>query len=269
MHCNNVRARSKLAVITAVVLAGGPADDVSALEPGAINKAFVRVGGVALVERTLRALRASGQIGRIIVVAPKAVHDSAALTGADEVRPDGEKIRESLRNGLDAMPGDELVLVSTSDLPVLTPVSVDDFVARARAIDPDLGYGCVERRVHLARYPNVPHTWARLREGTFCGAGLVTIKPRVLPALERFIERLGAARKNPLALASLFGWDVLARYATGTLSIATAQRRASGLIGAPVRAIISEYPETGVNVDRITDVALAEALIKAMDAART
>lgn len=246
---------------TAVVLAGGPADAVAALQPGAPNKAFVRVGGVALVERTLRALRASKRIGRIIVVAPQQAHGDPALALADECRPDGVRISESLRNGLQGLPPDELVLVSTSDLPVLTPESIDDFVDHARRLDPDLGYGCIEQRVHLACYPNVPHTWARLHEGTFCGAGLVVVKPRALPALERFIERLGAARKNPLQLASIFGWDVLARFALRRLSISSAERRATQILGVPVQAIISPYPETGINVDRTTDVPLAESLV--------
>jgi len=249
--------------MNAVVLAGGPPDDVAALQPGAFNKAFVRVGGLSLVERTLRALRASGEIGRIIVVAPSQAHADPALTLADECRADGAKIRVSLRNGLDGLPPDELVLVSTSDLPILSVESIDDFVVHARALDPDVGYGCVERRIHEAAYPAVPHTWARLREGTYCGGGFVVIKPRVLPALEGFIERLGAARKNPLQLASLFGWNVLLRFAIGRLSIADAERRASQLLGGPVRAVISPYPETGVNVDRVSDVELAESLTRA------
>jgi GTP:adenosylcobinamide-phosphate guanylyltransferase len=247
---------------TAVVLAGGPPDDVAALEPGAVNKAFVHVGGVALVERTLRALRASSQIERIIVVAPERAHSDAALALADERRVDGAKIRVSLRNGLHDLPPDEMALVSTSDLPILLPAAVDDFIDYARELDPDLGYGCIERTVHEAIFPNVPHTWARLREGTFCGAGLVAIKPRVLPSLEHFIERLGAARKNPLRLASLFGWDVMARFALGRLSMTSAERRASQLLGARVRAVVSPYPECAVNVDRVSDVALAESLVR-------
>jgi molybdopterin-guanine dinucleotide biosynthesis protein A len=251
-----------MAHMIAVVLAGGPSDDVAALEPGAPNKAFVRIDGVTLVERTIRALRSSASIGRIIAVAPQHAHDHPALAQADERRADGLKISMSLRSGLAELAPDELVLVSTSDLPVLSTAAVDDFVAHARGLDPDLGYSCIERRVHDAIYPAVPHTWARLADGTYCGGGFIAIKPRVLPSLERFIERLGAARKNPLRLASLFGWDVLARFAFGRLTVASAERRATQLLGAPVRAMISPYPETGVNVDRVTDVALAERLVK-------
>ncbi|HEY5350424.1 MAG TPA: NTP transferase domain-containing protein [Candidatus Lustribacter sp.] len=251
---------------TAIVLAGGRPDAVAALEPGAPNKAFVRVAGTTLVERTLRALRASDRIGRIIIVAPPQAHGDPALALADEQRADGVRITESLRSGLTGLDPDTLVLVSTSDLPVLTTASIDDFVDHARRLDPDVGYGCVEKRVHLACFPLVPHTWAALRDGTYCGGGFIAIKPRVLPQLERFIERLGAARKNPLALASIFGWDFVARFALHRLTIATAERRASQILHARVRAIISPYAETAINVDRITDVALAESLLTTSNA---
>ncbi len=251
------------APLSAVVLAGGPADDVAAMQPGAPNKAFVEIAGIALVGRVLAALRASPSIGRIVVVAPPSARSHPALAAADDLRPDGVRIGESLRSGLSGFPPDLPVLVVASDLPVLDAVSVDDFARGVRELDADLVYGCVERHAHLARYPNVPHTWARLRDGTFCGGGLAAIKPRALPLLERFIERLGAARKHPLRLASLFGWDVLARYAAGMLSIAQAERRASRILGAPVRAFVSPFAQTAVNVDRAGDVALANELVRA------
>jgi GTP:adenosylcobinamide-phosphate guanylyltransferase len=249
--------------ITTVVLAGGPPDELAAHTPGAPNKAFIDIAGVPLVARTLQALRATPQVGRIIVVAPSQAHGSRALELADECRADGRKIRDSLASGLRDLPPDDDVLVSTSDLPVLTPEAIADFIARARAANADITYGCLEKRTHAARFPEVPHTWARLRDGTYCGGGFVTIKPRAYPALASFIERLGHARKNPLQLASLFGWDVLAKFAVRRLSIADAERRASRLVGAPVRAVVSPYAETAVNVDRLSDIALAERLIAA------
>lgn len=248
--------------MTAIVLAGGGPDEVSAMQPGAPNKAFVRIGGVALVERVLRALRESASIDRIVVVAPPQMHGDSALALADECRADGTRIRESLRNGLAGLPPDDAVLVVTSDLPVLTPQAVDDFVARARSVGGEIGYGCLERRVHLAAFPHVPHTWARLRDGTYCGGGLVALRPRALAALEHFIEQLGAARKKPWRLASLFGPRVLLKYVSGRLTIADAERRAREL-GVDARAVPSSYAETAVNVDRASDVALAERLVAA------
>ncbi|MBV8531471.1 MAG: nucleotidyltransferase family protein [Candidatus Eremiobacteraeota bacterium] len=242
------------------MLAGGPQDDVARLQPGAPNKAFVEIGEVTLVGRVLAPLRGSRFIDRIVVVAPPGMRKHRDLALADELRPDGARITDSLRNGLANRRDDDAVLIVASDLPVLTTAAVDDFTARVGELDADVVYGCVEQRVHLRRFPDVPHTWARLHEGTFCGGGVAAMKPRTLASLERFIERLGAARKHPLKLASLLGWDILARFALGRLTIAQAEARATEILGAPVRALVSPFPETAVNVDRRSDVALARRL---------
>jgi molybdopterin-guanine dinucleotide biosynthesis protein A len=247
--------------IAAVVLAGGARDAVARLDPAAANKAFVRIGGEALVARTIAALRLARSVGRIVVVAPFEPQALAMLSGADEIRRDGARITDSLREGLRGLPPDDLVLVCASDLPILSPRAVEEFLALAERSHADAVYACVERATHVARFPRVPHTWARLREGTFCGGGCVALRPRVFGALERFLERLGAARKNPLLLARIFGYDVLARYALGLLSVAEAERRGSTLLGAPVAAAICSHAEIAVNVDRESDVALAKTLV--------
>jgi len=249
-----------------IVLAGGPHDAIAATTPNAPNKAFALVGGLTLLERTLVPLRSATGVSTIRVVAPPSAHASPVLAIADEIVPDGEKIRDSLRSGLAGLPPDEVVAVWTSDLPLLSVAAVDDFIRRARETDADIGYGCLEYGVHVQRFPEVPHTWARMREGRYCGGGAIAIKPRALPLLDDFIERLGAARKSPLRLAGLFGWGLLLRYAFGQLTIASAQTRASEIVGASVRAIPSPFAEFAVNVDRLSDVALAERLLASANA---
>jgi molybdopterin-guanine dinucleotide biosynthesis protein A len=244
----------------AVVLAGGPPDELVDGHPEAPNKAFLPIAGSALVTRTIAPLRATPRIRRIIVVAPTAAKDSPALAGADEVRGDGPSITKSLRSGIDGLDPDELVLITTADLPVLSGAAVDEFIDIAEASGADAVYACVERRVHLARFPQFPHTWARLRDGIYCGGGCVALRPRAFTKLEGFLERLGAARKNPLRLASIFGWDVVARYAFGMLPIRDLEKRASRLLGAKASAAICSHPEIAINVDRPSDVVLAERL---------
>ncbi len=247
--------------MNAIVLAGGPPDAVAALAPGVPNKCFVPVGGQTLVGRTLAALRSVPQVERIVAVVPAAARGDAALAAADEVRDDGPHIGDSLRSGLAGAAPGELVLVASADLPVLSRASLEEFLGLALQEPADLVYACVERSVHRARFPEVPHTWAHLREGTFCGGGCFALRPRTFPALERFLDRLGSARKNPLELAAIFGYDILARYALRSLSIAAAERRASELLGATVRAAVCSHPEIAVNVDRPGDVALAERIL--------
>ena len=250
-----------MSTATAIVLAGGGRDAVAAFDPAAPNKAFLSIGGRTLVARTIDALRSAPSVGRIIAVVPEEAFGHDALKGADEFRPSGTSIAQSLRAGLAGLDPQALALVSVSDLPVLSQAAVDDFLASTLAGDCDVGYSCVERGVHEAQFPEVPHTWARLREGEFCGGGLAALRPRAFPALERFLARLGAARKNPLRLASIFGYDTVLAYALRRLRVADAEQRASLLLGAPVRALPSPHPEIAVNVDRPSDVPLAERLV--------
>jgi len=247
--------------VTAIVLAGGPHDAIAALAPGAPNKAFVPVGGKTLVARTIAALRASSRVGRIVAVAPRETSVLAELALADEVRADGATISESLRSGAQGLPPGELVLVAASDLPILTGEAVDEFLEAALRSQADVVYACVERACHEARFADVPHTWAHLRDGTFCGGGCAAFRPRVLAALDGLLERLGAVRKDPLRLASVFGLRVVTRYALGQLSIADAERRATELLGARAAAVVCSHPEIAVNVDRVGDLALAERLL--------
>ena len=184
--------------IDAVVLAGGPADALARRQPGAPNKAFVEIGGVALVGRVLAALRG--------VLVGRAHRRRRAAGGTRSPRrsqqptncaPTARALPKACET---ASPVCRRTTTCSSSLPTFrfSPRRQSTTSSqRVRALAADVVYGCVEKRVHLARFPDVPHTWARLRDGTFCGGGLVSIKPRALPLLERFIERLGAARKHP------------------------------------------------------------------------
>lgn len=247
--------------LTAVVLAGGPPDELVAGDPGAPNKAFLDIAGTPLVARTLAPLRAHPRIGRIIAVAPAGARAARALAAADEIRPDGARIGDSLRSGLAGLDPAEPVLLVAGDLPVLSREAIDEFLDSALPRGADIVYACVERNAHEARFPGVPHTWARLREGTYCGGGCVLIRPRALASLERFLDRLGDARKNPLRLAAIFGWDVVLAYSLGRLRIAGLERRAGLLLGVPAAAAICSRAEIAVNVDRPSDVALAVRLV--------
>ena len=112
---------------------------------------------------------------------------------------------ESLRSGMAGFTEDAIVIVAASDLPALDAAAVDEFVDAVLARKLDVAYACLERRYHQAAYPEFPHTWARLRDGRYCGGGLVALRPRVLPRLDTFMDALGQARKSPWRLAGLFG----------------------------------------------------------------
>jgi molybdopterin-guanine dinucleotide biosynthesis protein A len=244
---------SGFASLTAIVLAGGGRDEVCRDDPEAVNKAFVSLNGVPLVMYALRALREASLVQTILVTAPPSAPDDA-LKLADGRRESGPKLSDSLESGMRDLDPDQLVLICTSDLPVLTPMAVDDFVERAQRSGCDIGYGFLGQAAHDEHYPDIRHTWARFREGVFCGTGLCVLRPRALPGLMAILQRAAEARKQPWRLASLLGAKILTRYALGILSIEEVEERASALLGHRARGIISRYPESAINIDRYHDL---------------
>ena len=238
------------------MLAGGKRDGVCD-GTAAINKAFVPVGGVPMVTRVLQTLRKVPAIQQITVVAPVNVLDDSAIALADVRRSSGERIIESVERGLAQTDPDAMTLIVTSDAPLFSAESLQRFVQTLESLDADLVYGIAERKAHEKHYPGVPHTWARMRDGIFCGGAVFGMRPRVVTAQAKFLDELAAARKSPLRLAKAFGWDVVIRFALGFLPIAAAEARASTLLGYRVRAVVVE-PDLAFNVDRKSDLTLAE-----------
>jgi GTP:adenosylcobinamide-phosphate guanylyltransferase len=213
-----------------------------------------------MVTRVLQTLRTVPTIEQITVVAPTVTLEDSALTLADVRRSSGEKILESVQRGLSETDPDAMMLLATSDAPLLSTHSLLEFAQTIASIEADLVYSIAERKAHERRFPGVPHTWARMRGGIYCGGAVFGMRPRVLSALTRFLDELAAARKSPFRLARVFGWDVVLRFVLGMLPVSAAEVRASTLLGYQVRAVVAE-PDLAFNVDRKSDLALAERFL--------
>ena len=243
---------------TAVALAGGRLEaDFKAAGYDVVNKAYLQIGDVTMLERVLRALRAAHDVGTIrCVTQPRAFAstfgDDRSL--CDEVIEPGTDLIDSLLAGFAGLDERQMVLVAATDIPLITGPALDTFTRQAAAIECDLGYGCVRKEAHVAKYPDVRHTWVRLREGTFCGAGLSVVRAGAAGAIASTLRDFAAARKSPLRLAALFSPFLVSRLALGLVGIAELERRAGDLTGLRCRAIPSDVPEVGVNVDRLEDL---------------
>jgi GTP:adenosylcobinamide-phosphate guanylyltransferase len=253
-------------VLTAVALAGGRLEpDFVAAGHSVANKAYLPLHGVLMLERVLGSLRAAKSIGHIRCVTPREAFDSAfgarGSALADEVVAPGDGLIDSLINGLRGLPSDQRVLIVATDIPLARAGHYDAFVSRAAGDQWDVSYGYVRRDAHMAKYPAVRHTWARLRDGTICGSGVTAIRAGSMDGLAALLRRIAAARKSPLRLASIFSAALVFRYVFGLLTLAGVERRASELSGLRCRGVDCEYPELAVNVDRVADLGAVERIL--------
>jgi GTP:adenosylcobinamide-phosphate guanylyltransferase len=251
--------------LTAVALAGGVLEpDFRRAGLDAVNKAYLRIGGSTMLERVLRALRSASTIGRIRCVTQPDAFGSAFgddRTLCDDIVTPGGDLIDSLLAGFAGVPDDEMVLVAATDIPLVTARALDAFVRSARGMECDLGYGCVRKEPHVAAYPQVRHTWVRLREGTFCGAGVSLIRAGAANRVASLLRSFAARRKSPLRLASLFSPFLVVRVALGLVGIAELERRADELTGVRCRGIPSDEAELAVNVDRLEDLQAIDRIL--------
>lgn len=252
---------------TAIVAAGErPGVNALAAHFNETAKALIPVGGEAMISRVVRTLLATPAIGRVVILA----QDTGALTGkhdtqwlADDPRVSFAVSEGSLSRSLAAVSGTAAapwpVLVTTADHPLLTPQILEAFLGEAG--DADVAVGMVERASMLPRFAGNRRTWMRLRDGAFTGANLFAFNNSLAGSALAVWIRAEQSRKTPWVVFSHFGPWLLLRAVTRTVSAREGLRSAGARLGIRAKAVILPFAEAGIDVDKVSDHALAEAIL--------
>ena len=106
----------------AVIVAAGAGERLGAGTP----KAFVEVGGLAMVAHAVRAFQQAATIDHIVVVVPPGERLPAGIAEQVRVVDGGATRQQSVGNGLTACPPDtQLVAVHDAARPLVTPRLID------------------------------------------------------------------------------------------------------------------------------------------------
>jgi GTP:adenosylcobinamide-phosphate guanylyltransferase len=222
------------------------------------NKALLRLKDKYMIEYIIDTLRKSSIIEKIAVVGPKEqlepiIGDKVdyIVEGTDSIVTNGLLAMENFKN-------DKQVLITTSDIPMLTVEALEDFISKALDMNADLCYSVVDKMVNDKKYPEVKRTYARLWEGQFTGGNIFLFNPAVTEKCKTFVEQMLEYRKSPAKMAMVLGFGFLIRMALGILTIRAVQKKTERLLGIKGAVVISEYPEVGNDVDKISDVQFVE-----------
>jgi len=249
--------------LVAVVLAGGDRDDRLAATVGAVSKALVPLRDVPMGAYVANALRRSGVVDRIIWVGET---DGLIRRLVDIELPGGRRMVDSLSLGLGAALGwaadvarrqdpdadggslpEPRILVVTADLPWWDGEGVEAFVTYAP--DVDLVYPVVREADALARFPDQPRTYARLRDGRFTGGNALLLTPKAVTRLLPLVDAAFHARKRPWALAQIVGFGTLLALLTGSARISAVEARVESLLGITARAFLTSDAAIAADVD--------------------
>jgi hypothetical protein len=215
-------------------------------------KAMLDVAGKPMAQWVLDALTGSRRVEGVIIIG---LGPESGLTCGKPVAylPDqGSAVANALagtERALQQRPETTYVLLTSCDVPAVTAEMIDWRVEVGLAAGADFDYVAIERRLMEQRFPGSRRTYTPLRGTQVCGGDINMAHVR-LAKNAAFVERLAAARKSPLRMASLIGWNVLLLFLLRQLTIERGEQLVSRNLGIPTRVHLCPYAELGMDVDK-------------------
>jgi|SRR5579872_3056166 len=232
----------------AVILAGGRASAEMAARAGTPLRALFPYRDRPFVQWVFEALRASVHIGRIAVIGPPELAQTPGVEEADLVLRERDTIVANLFAALEALAPNGRVLITACDNPLLTTAVFDDFLARAPR-EAAVAYPILRHDAFLERFPQAGNIPVVLRDGAWIGGDCILLQSDAIPRLRHAIEAVLNARKSKARMFRLLGPRFALRLALKRAHYQEVERRASEIVGLPVRFVLRGDPVFAIDID--------------------
>lgn len=247
-----------MSAVDAVVLAGG---DGAVIDPSVRIKGLVPVAGKPMVEWVVDALREADAVRGVAVVVPTAEGLGAWVDKVDKVVVSDRRFADNIFAGVDSFRTDRPTLVTTGDLPALTPQAIDDFVVRSLERGADFSYPLIRENDVLEQYPGSKRTFVRIEGGRVTGGNMAVLSPDLVARNRDIGQRLFETRKSPAAMARVLGMRFVLRLVTGRLRPADVEEKMEHLLGGRCVALYTTHASIGADVDKPLDLVVAERVL--------
>ncbi|NPV79447.1 MAG: NTP transferase domain-containing protein [Firmicutes bacterium] len=245
----------------AVVLAGARNDGRLKDVDSAIYEALIDICGKSMVSYVVDALLKSKEIGRVVLVGPRHELETALIRDIQGfldlidkkvmLVESGDSLFGNIGKGINALATQDPVLLITSDLPLITPDAIDDFISRCRSRGTaQVFYSIITKETNEARFPGMKRTYQKLKEGILTGGNLAIIHPAALIQARKLIEMGIASRKKPWLMAAVLGPKCIFRFIFGILRVQDVEERFRKITGLTGYGVFSPYAEIAVDVDK-------------------
>lgn len=245
-------------MVDAVVLAGG---DGAVIDPTCRFKGLLPVAGKPMVEWVAAALHSATTIREVAVVVPTAENLGRWVDDVGKIVVSDGSFVDNVIAGVGAFRGERPVLLTTGDIPAITPEAIDDFVRASLASGADATYPLVRKDDMLAQFPGSERTFVRLASGPVTGGNMMLLDPALVMANRTIGGRIFATRKNPVAMARVIGMRFVVRLVLGKLTVSEVECKLGELIGGAGAAIYTSFASIGADVDKPIDVVVAERVL--------
>jgi molybdopterin-guanine dinucleotide biosynthesis protein A len=242
--------------LDAIILAGGdPARDADLLAHagGAPCKALIRLGDKTFLELVASALLDSGRVRQLVIAGLPPRHQ-LSLGPQVAYAPDAGGMWENGESGLACLRASretsERILVSSGDIPLITPAIVDQIVDQYLSYDVEFCYGIVLQEVMERAFPGSGRTFVPIEGRRVAGSDIHLVRPSVLDADRAKLDEIAGARKTFWKQARAVGLGTLFLFLIRRLSFARVERREHRVLGFTGKVVICPHPEAAMDVDK-------------------
>ena len=252
--------------IDAIILAGGEHDKADPLleYAQAQKKPLIKIAGKEMVRYVVEAIAGSSRVGRIFIVGLSPEDGVEFTVPVEYVEAAGDMLDNTVA-GMERMmevdPDVERVVLSSVDIPLLTTEMVDYLVDTCLETDHDVYYTIVEKSTMEARFPGSRRSFVPLRGGSFAGGDINMARVSAIQANLPLARQVSESRKNVWQQVRLLGVGTLIKFAFRRLTIADAERVVGRTLGFRGRAIVTPYPEMGMDVDKPHQLDMVRAIL--------
>jgi len=249
-------------MFNAMILAGtkrrGPLEVATNVE----NKALIMINEKPTIDYIIDALKGSKNIDKVLVVGPKNELYPYIGEKVEQIIEPGNSILYNLEVGIKYFNTNKDLLILTSDIPLISPQAIDEFIEKCLERKAHLGYPIIQKEDIIKKYPEAQRTYVKIKEGTFCGGNIIFFKPEIFYENKKMIQELFENRKDMWKWAKILGFKFVLKYLLKIITLDEIEEKVSNLVGYKSIAVIVSYPEIMIDLDKISDYELVQKYLK-------
>jgi GTP:adenosylcobinamide-phosphate guanylyltransferase len=248
----------------AIVLAGGAPAPESPLYPFTKGKpkAALDIGGKPMLQWVLDALEDAETINRVVVVGCEDLGIEIQGTKVVSFQPDGNDMIDSFKSGADAIleinPAADRVAVVSSDIPLITPESINWVINKSLESDQEIYYTVIDQATMEGKYPGSSRSYTGLKDMNVCGGDLGVIKLDLYTKKKDFWGKITRARKSVLRMAAVIGIDILLLLFLRRLTLDETVNKVTRRLNITGKGLLCPHAEIGMDIDKPYQLELAQ-----------
>ena len=249
-------------MFNAFVLAGAKKKRPLEIAENVNNKALIMINSKPMIEYIVDALNNSENIDQILVVGPKKeLHPYIGKKVKEILNPDNSML-ENMEIGLNYFNSTDNLLLLSSDIPLITPKAIDEFLEICTKRKAYIGYPIITKENIVKKYPETKRTYIKMKEGIFCGGNIAFFKPEVFFQNKKLIKELFENRKATWKYAKILGLKFILKFLFKTLTLEEIEKRITDIINYNSVAVVVSYPEIMIDLDKPSDLKLIRKCLK-------